>query len=213
MTFYLIDTALDAGKADGVSAINTVQGLMGLRSDAVPWPAVNTKFSTYGGVSGNTVRPQALKAISLISKQIPGFPILGIGGIDSADVVLQFLQCGASVVQVSHSPTCTHHSNITRDSIRLNCIIQNTSHGEYYSKICTFNTQVGSAIQNQDFTLIDDYLTGLKTLLYLKSLAHLKDWNGQSPPTSKHQKGKPVSLQHALGKVSITIIIIIIIKK
>ncbi|XP_014473773.1 PREDICTED: dihydropyrimidine dehydrogenase [NADP(+)] [Dinoponera quadriceps] len=146
------------GKADGVATINTVQGLMGLRSDATPWPAIDSKFSTYGGISGNVIRPQALRAISMISKQIPGFPIFGIGGIDSADVALQFLHCGASVVQV------------------------------------------GSAIQNQDFTLIDDYVTGLKTLLYLKSLAHVKGWDGQSPPTFKHQKGKPVSLQHALGK-------------
>ncbi|EFN81057.1 Dihydropyrimidine dehydrogenase [NADP+] [Harpegnathos saltator] len=146
------------GKADGVSAINTVQGLMGLRSTGIPWPAVDSKFTTYGGVSGNATRPQALRAVSTISKQLPGFSILGIGGIDSADVALQFLHCGASVIQI------------------------------------------GSAIQNQDFTLIDDYVTGLKTLLYLKSLAHIKDWDGQSPPTFKHQKGKPVSLQHALGK-------------
>ena len=61
--------------------------------------------------------------------------------------------------------------------------------------------QVGSAIQNQDFTLIDDYTTGLKALLYLKSVNHLQNWDGQSPPTFPHQKGKAVSLQHALGKV------------
>lgn len=93
---------LDIGKADGVSAINTVQGLMGLHSDAIPWPVVGiNKFTTYGGVSGNATRPQALRAISTISKQLPGFPILGIGGVDSADVALQFLHCGASVVQVN----------------------------------------------------------------------------------------------------------------
>lgn len=90
-----------AGKADGVSAINTVQGLMSLRADGTPWPAVGVeKRTTYGGVSGNATRPQALKAISSIANAIPGFPILGIGGIDSADVALQFLQCGASVLQV-----------------------------------------------------------------------------------------------------------------
>lgn len=147
------------GHADGVSAINTVQGLMGLHADATPWPAVGfKKATTYGGMSGNATRPQALRAISSISKALPGFPILGIGGVDSADVTLQFLHSGASVVQVC------------------------------------------SAIQNQDFTLIDDYVTGLKTLLYLKSLKHLEHWDGQSPPTFKHQKGKPVTLQHALGK-------------
>lgn len=89
------------GKADGVSAINTVQGLMSLRADGTPWPAVGTaKLTTYGGVSGNATRPQALKAISSIAKELPGFPILGIGGIDSAETALQFLQCGSSVLQV-----------------------------------------------------------------------------------------------------------------
>ena len=43
--------------------------------------------------------------------------------------------------------------------------------------------------------------SGLKTLLYLKSL-ELKDWDGQSPPTERHQKGKPVPrLEDLVGKV------------
>lgn len=42
---------------------------------------------------------------------------------------------------------------------------------------------------------------GLKALLYLKSL-ELKDWDGQSPPTQKHQKGKPVPrIGDLVGKV------------
>lgn len=134
---------------------------MGVNASGLPWPAIGQpKFTTYGGVSGNATRPIALRAISKISKEVPGFPILGVGGVDSAEVALQFLQCGATVLQV------------------------------------------GSAIQNQDFTLIEDYNTGLKALLYLESLDHLTNWDGQSPPTPKHQKGKPVLLQHALGKVS-----------
>jgi Dihydroorotate dehydrogenase len=90
------------GKADGVSAINTVSGLMSLSADGNPWPAVGTKkLTTYGGVSGNATRPMGLKAVSSIAKMFPNFPILGIGGIDSADVALQFIQAGAHAVQVS----------------------------------------------------------------------------------------------------------------
>lgn len=74
---------------------------MSLNANGVPWPAVGVeKRTTYGGVSGNATRPQALKAITSIANQLPGFIILGIGGIDSADVALQFLQAGASVLQV-----------------------------------------------------------------------------------------------------------------
>lgn len=44
------------GGADGVTATNTVSGLMGLKADGTPWPAVGTgKRTTYGGVSGRGV--------------------------------------------------------------------------------------------------------------------------------------------------------------
>ncbi|KAJ3662662.1 hypothetical protein Zmor_007000 [Zophobas morio] len=144
----IAQAAYDGG-ASGVAAINTVSGLMGLSSNGTPWPAVGLdKRTTYGGVSGNATRPIGLRAVSAVANALPGFPILGTGGIDSADVTYQYLQAGAAVVQ-----------------------------------IC-------SAIQNQDFTLIDDYITGLKALLYLDG--RMPKWDGQSPPTFKHQKGKPV---------------------
>ncbi|XP_034830728.1 dihydropyrimidine dehydrogenase [NADP(+)] [Maniola hyperantus] len=155
-----IAVAAYEGGADGVSAINTVSGLMSVRADATPWPQVGReKNTTYGGVSGNATRPMGLRAVSAVGNELAGFPVLGIGGIDSADSALQFILCGAPVVQ-----------------------------------IC-------SAVQNQDFTVIEDYVTGLKALLYLRSLG-LNGWTGQSPPTIKHQKGKPVqTLYDENGKV------------
>lgn len=49
-----------------------------------------------------------------------------------------------------------------------------------------------SAIQNQDFTVIEDYCTGLKALLYLPTIEELQNWDGQSPSAIRLQKGKPV---------------------
>ncbi|ESO92596.1 hypothetical protein LOTGIDRAFT_233044 [Lottia gigantea] len=139
------------GKADGVTATNTVSGLMGIRPDATAWPNIGKEHrTTYGGLSGNAIRPIALRAVSAIARELPGFPILATGGIDAADSGLQFLLAGASALQVC------------------------------------------SAIQNQDFTVVEDYISGLKTLLYLKSVKELNGWSGQSPPTPKHQLGKPV---------------------
>uniref|UniRef100_A0A4W2HDT1 Dihydropyrimidine dehydrogenase [NADP(+)] n=1 Tax=Bos indicus x Bos taurus TaxID=30522 RepID=A0A4W2HDT1_BOBOX len=146
-----IARAAKEGGADGVTATNTVSGLMGLKADGTPWPAVGReKRTTYGGVSGTAIRPIALRAVTTIARALPEFPILATGGIDSAESGLQFLHGGASVLQVC------------------------------------------SAIQNQDFTIIQDYCTGLKALLYLKSIEELQDWDGQSPATKSHQKGKPV---------------------
>lgn len=68
-----------AGGASGVSAINTVSGLMSIKADTTPWPGVGIdKRTTYGGVSGNATRPIALRAVSSIARTLPGFPILGI---------------------------------------------------------------------------------------------------------------------------------------
>ena len=75
---------------------------MGLNSKGHAWPAVGQqKRTTYGGISGNAVRPMALRAVSAIANALPGFPILATGGVDSAEVALQFLHAGAPVMQVS----------------------------------------------------------------------------------------------------------------
>ena len=75
---------------------------MGVRGDASAWPSVGKEQrTTYGGVSGNAIRPIALRAVSAIGKALPDFPILATGGIDSAEAGLQYLYAGASVLQVS----------------------------------------------------------------------------------------------------------------
>lgn len=155
-----IATAAHDGGASGVTAVNTVSGLMSLKPDGMPWPGIGKeKRTTYGGVSGNAIRPIALRDVSAIGRALPGFPILATGGIDSAEAALQFIHAGASVVQ-----------------------------------IC-------SAVQNQDFTVVNDYITGLKALLYLKSRPDLEGWEGQAPPTPRHQLGKPVPrVQELVGK-------------
>eukprot|EP00112_Aurelia_sp_Birch-Aquarium-sp1_P025242 Seg830.2 transcript_id=Seg830.2/GoldUCD/mRNA.D3Y31 product="Dihydropyrimidine dehydrogenase" protein_id=Seg830.2/GoldUCD/D3Y31 len=157
-----IARAAKEGGADGCTATNTVSGLMHLKGDGTAWPSIGKeKLTTYGGVSGNAIRPIALRAVSAVANALPGFPILATGGIDSAYSALQFLHAGASVVQ-----------------------------------IC-------SAIQNQDFTVVQDYISGLKCLLYMEAFEEFSDWNGQSEPTVRHQKGKPVVIKDVIGKVSL----------
>lgn len=54
--------------------------------------------------------------------------------------------------------------------------------------------QVCSAVQEQDFSIISDYVTGLKALLYLHQRQDLKKkgWMGQSPPPLEMQKLKKI---------------------
>jgi hypothetical protein len=64
--------------------------------------------------------------------------------------------------------------------------------------------QICSAVQNQDFTVIQDYLTGLKALLYLQSRSDLAGWDGQSAPTPRNYLGKPVlNIESIIGKVRV----------
>lgn len=52
--------------------------------------------------------------------------------------------------------------------------------------------QIASAVQEQDFSIIQDLNSGLKAALYLtkRDDLKLKGWKGQSPPTENSQKLK-----------------------
>jgi dihydroorotate dehydrogenase (NAD+) catalytic subunit len=54
----------------------------------------------YGGLSGPGLRPIALRLVDLIRSRYDDVPISGIGGIETAHDVREFLAAGATVVQV-----------------------------------------------------------------------------------------------------------------
>ena len=85
-----------------MTAINTVSGLMEIRGSGAPWPHIgHNQLTTYGGVSGNAIRPFGLRAVSAVAAACPRLVVLGSGGVDSADTAYQYFSCGASAVQVS----------------------------------------------------------------------------------------------------------------
>lgn len=53
-----------------------------------------------GGYSGSPIKPIALRCVWEVSQAIPGLPILGLGGVSSADDVVEFLLAGASAVGI-----------------------------------------------------------------------------------------------------------------
>ena len=86
--------AAEAGGADAISLINTVSGM-----------AVNYKTrrpilaNVNGGMSGPCVKPIALKMVWNCYNNVD-IPIIGLGGITSYTDVLEFMICGASLVEV-----------------------------------------------------------------------------------------------------------------
>lgn len=95
----LIASAAEDGGADALSAINTVSAIIGVDVDTeVPLPSVQG-FSTSGGLSGQSVRPIALRCISEI-KKASKLPVSGIGGIDDWVSAVEFILMGASTLQL-----------------------------------------------------------------------------------------------------------------
>jgi len=83
----------DAG-ADAVSLINTFQGM------AVDWKRRRPVLGNIlGGLSGPAIKPLALRIVWQVSQAVK-IPIIGIGGIQSIDDVMEFLLVGATAVQV-----------------------------------------------------------------------------------------------------------------
>lgn len=80
--------------ADAVSLINT---LLGMRID------VKTKKpvlgNTFGGLSGGAVKPVALRMVYQVYQAVK-IPIVGMGGIITAEDALEFIMAGASVISV-----------------------------------------------------------------------------------------------------------------
>ncbi len=86
--------AAEAG-ADAVSLVNTFRGM------AVDWRRRRPILAyDVGGLSGPAIKPMALRMVWDVARALPGLPIVGIGGIASADDALEFLVAGASAVQV-----------------------------------------------------------------------------------------------------------------
>ena len=86
--------AAKEGGASGVSAINTVRGILG-----VDLETARPTLSTYGGVSGDYIRPMALASVATIAQTVD-IPISGIGGVRTAEQALEFMMLGAHTVQI-----------------------------------------------------------------------------------------------------------------
>ena len=85
---------VEAG-ADGLCLINTV---LGMRIDIRRRKPVIA--NRYGGYSGPGVFPIALRMVNQVSKACPGTPIIGCGGVSSAEDVIEMMMAGASAVEI-----------------------------------------------------------------------------------------------------------------
>jgi len=86
--------AIEQAGADGITAINTV---LGMRIDTRRRRPILGTGS--GGLSGPAIRPIAVHITYQVAQAV-SIPIIGAGGVTSAEDALEFLMAGASAVQV-----------------------------------------------------------------------------------------------------------------
>ena len=89
-----IARAVEAEGADSVSLINT---LMGMAVDIEKRKRV-LSIGT-GGLSGPAVKPVALRMVYQVAKAVK-IPVIGLGGIMTAEDAIEFLMCGAMAVEI-----------------------------------------------------------------------------------------------------------------
>lgn len=89
-----VGKAAEEGGADAVVAINTIRGMA---IDIVSKKPILSNVS--GGVSGEAIKPIALKCVWDLYNEID-IPIIGCGGITTWKDVVEFLLAGATAVQI-----------------------------------------------------------------------------------------------------------------
>jgi len=89
-----IARAVEGEGADSVSLINT---LMGMAVDIEKRRRV-LSIGT-GGLSGPAVKPVALRMVYQVAKAVK-IPVVGLGGIMTAEDAVEFLMCGATAIEI-----------------------------------------------------------------------------------------------------------------
>ena len=89
-----IARAVEAAGADAISCINTITGMAVDIKTRKPLLA-----NIIGGLSGPAIKPVALRCVWQVCNAV-SIPVIGIGGITSAQDVLEFILVGAHAVQI-----------------------------------------------------------------------------------------------------------------
>lgn len=89
-----VGIACQEAGADALTAINTIRGLS---IDVRTWqPRI---FNKTGGLSGPAIKPIALRMVWELSRAVK-IPVIGIGGITTAEDAIEMMLAGATAVQV-----------------------------------------------------------------------------------------------------------------
>lgn len=89
-----IARACEAEGADSVSLINTLMGMAIDTERRCPKLSIGT-----GGLSGPAIKPVALRMVWQVARAVK-IPVIGLGGISSAQDAIEFLMAGATAIEI-----------------------------------------------------------------------------------------------------------------
>ena len=89
-----IAKACEAEGADALSLINTLMGMSIDIERRCPRLSIGT-----GGLSGPAVKPVAVRMVHQVSRGV-GIPVVGLGGICTAEDAIEFLMAGATAIEI-----------------------------------------------------------------------------------------------------------------
>jgi dihydroorotate dehydrogenase (NAD+) catalytic subunit len=86
--------AVEDEGADAVSLINTLMGMAVNIEQRKRTLSIGT-----GGLSGPAVKPVALRMVYQVAHAVQ-IPVIGLGGIMTAEDAIEFLMCGATAIEI-----------------------------------------------------------------------------------------------------------------
>ncbi|HEX6008107.1 MAG TPA: hypothetical protein VFY80_09100 [Burkholderiales bacterium] len=148
--------AAEDGGAAAISAINTVFPAMRI-SVRTRRPLLSMN---YGGLSGAPIRPLAIAAIFRLY-EVTNLPLIGIGGVNAAEDVVEFVMAGAGAVQVYTAAQLGGPEVFPRlradlarllDSMGVSCLseLRGAAHGHQRAVIDRQWEAVGQSAQPED---------------------------------------------------------------
>lgn len=93
-TSDIIEQARAASKCDGYVLINTIKAMKIDINARMP-----VLSNVYGGLSGRSIKPVGIRYVYEVKKET-GKNIIGVGGINTVEDVLEYIMAGASAVQI-----------------------------------------------------------------------------------------------------------------
>ncbi|MHA1910103.1 MAG: dihydroorotate dehydrogenase [Candidatus Kariarchaeaceae archaeon] len=107
------EIAISSG-ADAIVAINTLKAMVIDIETMTPVLA-----NKAGGLSGKAIKPVGVRAVYDLYSRFPKTPIIGVGGIETAEDVIEYLLAGASAVEIGTAFAYTEDQDKLGSKINL----------------------------------------------------------------------------------------------